>query len=62
MLPKICILHRYFNFPDYKSLDDDGLDAFCAEAVEVGILSQGGTQEGFDHGQQQLARLADHYV
>ena len=47
------ILHRYFNFPDYKSLDD-GLDAFCAEAVEAGILSQGGTQEGFDHGQQQL--------
>ena len=51
MLPKIYYIGRYFNFPDYKSLDD-GLDAFCAEAVEAGILSQGGTQ-GFDHGQQQ---------
>ena len=52
MLPKIYYIGRYFNFPDYKSLDD-GLDAFCAEAVEAGILSQGGTQEGFDHGGQQ---------
>ena len=52
MLPKIYYIGRYFNFPDYKSLDD-GLDAFCAEAVEAGILSQGGTQEVFDHGGQQ---------
>ena len=59
-------IHTFTQLPWLQErLDEQGLDALYAEAVEAdgGILSQGGTQ-GFDHGQQQhqLTELADHYV